>query len=121
MFQYLPDFRAERDPVLGRPLDPREREEALEMARHVGVNLYNESDGYRDDDRAAVREEPAGVDTIEGAVDIIIHDDGRVGFSRLLGDLVPVAISLVGNTDPRVLARANRARRGAGREIAVGE
>ena len=45
------------------------------------------------------------VEPIGETVDIMIHDDGRVGFTRLLQDLLPIASSLAGDEDRRVSAR----------------
>ncbi len=103
MFQYVPDFRAARDPVLGRFLSPEEIQRAGAMARDIGVNLYQEQDAY--DKQEVDRSVPSVLGTSEGrAVDIIIQGDGRVSFARLLPELLPVAAAL-DEHDPRVLAR----------------
>ena len=99
MFQYVPDFRAARDPVLGRFVSPEEIRRANEMAREIGVNLYvelNEGDG---------RPAPSAAGTSrEQAVDIIIQGDGRVSFARLLPELLPVAAALDAS-DSRIQTR----------------
>ena len=102
MFQYLPDYRAENDRVLGRPLNRQERDEALRMAREIGVNLYEER-GEVSALGSAFGASP--VAPIGETVDIVIHDDGRVGFTRLLEDLLPIASALAGDDDRRVSAR----------------
>lgn len=88
MFQYVPDFRAARDPVLGRFVSPEETQRAKAMAHEIGVNLYvepNDSEGCPAPNTAAGQAPP---------VDIIIQGDGRVSFARLLPELLPVAAAL---------------------------
>jgi putative pyruvate formate lyase activating enzyme len=89
MFQYVPDYRAARDPLLGRFLSADEITQARTMAAEIGVNLYEE----RPDSRPAVR---ADSPDPAQAVDILIQGDGRVSFTRLLPSLVPVAAALDG-------------------------
>jgi len=99
MFQYVPDFRAARDPVLGRFLSSEEVRRAGVMAQEIGVRLYEELEAVGD------RSIPSAVGTSGGqAVDIIIQGDGRVSFARFLPELLPIAAALDGS-DPRVLAR----------------
>jgi hypothetical protein len=45
-----------------------------------------------------------GGEAIGETVDILVHDDGRVSFTRLLDDLLPVAASLA-PADGRVIER----------------
>jgi putative pyruvate formate lyase activating enzyme len=101
MLQYLPDFRAEGDPVLGRTLTRQEREQARALAAEIGVNLYHEHEDVVTERHAEAT--PHG-EEIGKTVDILVHDDGRVSFTRLLPGLVPVAAAL-NDTDARVLAR----------------
>ena len=106
MFQYVPDFRAARDPVLGRFLSPEEIRRANAMACEIGVNRYKERDAYQEQNVRAGQSSPNAPGTsAEQAVDIIIQGDGRVSFARLLPELLPVAAALDGH-DPRILARA---------------
>ncbi len=90
MFQYLPDFRATGDPILGRPLSPAEIERGGQIAREIGVRLYQET--------AQTMGKPVSPisATDGGAIDIVIHGDGRVAFTRLSGDLLAVAAALNG-------------------------
>lgn len=105
MFQYVPDFRAARDPVLGRFLLPDEIRRAGAMARETGVNLYDEKSAYQEQGAGGALSVGGTAGTGEGqAVDIIIQGDGRVSFARLLPELLPVAAALDGR-DPRILAR----------------
>src|SRR5262249_16974425 len=99
MFQYVPDYRASGDPLLGRSLTREEIDHARAMAAEIGVGLYEE--GGPGDRLAPVR--PGG-EAIGETVDILVHDDGRVSFTRLLDDLLPVAASLA-PTDSRVIGR----------------
>jgi putative pyruvate formate lyase activating enzyme len=104
MFQYLPDYRAEGDPVLGRTLTPQEIVRARRMAAEIGVKLYRET---RDTSPVPGTQDPAGRpagEPIGETVDILIHDDGRVSFTRLLEALLPVAAAL-NPKDQRVAAR----------------
>ncbi len=102
MFQYVPDFRAAHDPVLGRFLSPEEIQRAKAMAQEIGVHLYQEQE---DAPRHPV---PGAAGSGDGqAVDIIIQGDGRVSFTRLLADLLPVAAALDSN-DRRVQSRQSR-------------
>jgi putative pyruvate formate lyase activating enzyme len=97
MFQYVPDFRAEGDPVLGRTLTREEIARCGQIAREVGVRLYEDgSVGSVRSERSGGREEPE--------VDILIHSDGRVSFTRLVEGLIPVAGALA-QVDERVAAR----------------
>ena len=92
MFQYVPDFRAAGDPVLGRPISPAERAAALRIAAEVGVNLYREPAAVpaRPLSRHGVADNPG----IGETVDILIRGDGQVTFTRLLEQLLPVAGAL---------------------------
>lgn len=102
MFQYVPDFRAANDPVLGRFLSPQEIQQAQAMAQEIGVNLYQEQEGGG----SALM--PGAAGSSEGqAVDIIIQGDGRVSFARLLPELLPVAAAL-DSSDRRVQSRQSR-------------
>jgi putative pyruvate formate lyase activating enzyme len=110
MFQYVPDYRAENDPVLGRPLSQDEIRRARDIALEVGVHLYKEEavsvgDGYSASAAAPGQAYRDDFDGLDGTVDIFVHDDGRVSFKRLLSDLVPIAAGLNG-VDERVLMRA---------------
>ena len=100
MLQYMPEFRALCDPVLGRTLSREEIARVGEMAREIGVRLYVESELAP----AALPETEGGVGE---TVDILIHEDGRVSFTRLMGDLLPVAAALNGR-DARVTARMGK-------------
>jgi len=105
MFQYVPDFRAARDPVLGRFLSPNEIRRAGAMAQEIGVNLYDEKRAYQEQEAGRVAPVGGTAGTSEGQeVDIIIQGDGRVSFARLLPELLPIAAALDGH-DPRILAR----------------
>lgn len=99
MFQYVPDFRAIGDPVLGRFLSTEEIARVKVMAAEIGVNLYEERSFTEDRPLA----DSAGAASGQ-AVDILIQGDGRVSFTRLLPDLLPVAAALNGK-DTRILAR----------------
>lgn len=94
MFQYLPDYRALGDPVLGHPLTAAERSEALAMAHAAGAHLYRENPDAAPAPPQPDRSAPPAFDPIGDTVTIVIHDDGRVGFQRLTGDLIPVAAAL---------------------------
>lgn len=100
MFQYVPDYRAEGDAVLGRPLSQQEVKNVKQMAQEIGVFLYEENQTVEYSKAAA----PETTEFIGDAVDILIHDDGRVSFTRLLDSLLPVAQAL-NNGDQRVQAR----------------
>ena len=102
MFQYVPDFRAANDPVLGRFLSPEEIQQAQAMAQEIGVNLYQEPE----DAARHPGSDTAGASDGQ-AVDIIIQGDGRVSFTRLLADLLPVAAAL-DSSDWRVQSRQSR-------------
>lgn len=105
MFQYVPDFRAAHDPVLGRFLSPNEIRRAGAMAQEIGVNLYDEKRAYQEQEAGRVAPVGGTAGTSEGQeVDIIIQGDGRVSFARLLPELLPIAAALDGH-DPRILAR----------------
>ena len=94
MFQYVPDYRAVGDPVIGRPLTKAEMDAARTAAKEIGVRLYEH-------DRAAnltakpVNPAPSAL-SIGDSVDILIHADGRIAFTRLLEELTPVARALNG-------------------------
>lgn len=87
MYQYVPDYRAEGDPVLGKPLSQVEIERVRSMAREVGVHLYENAPRSPDENMptGAVEKPWAGE-----AIDILIHEDGRVSFTRLSKELLPV-------------------------------
>jgi putative pyruvate formate lyase activating enzyme len=103
MFQYVPDYRAVGDAVLGRALSQEEMEAAQKMAREIGVNLYTENAEVRG---AASATPFSNEGAIGETVDILIHDDGRVAFTRLTSELLPVAAAL--NDEERVQRRAQR-------------
>lgn len=106
MFQYVPDYRAVRDPVLGRFLTDAERTRARAMATEIGVRLYEERGGVPRP--VPTRTERSVTAPAPGPpVDVLIQADGRVSFTRLLPDLVPVAAALAGD-DARVHARLGR-------------
>jgi len=105
MFQYLPDYRAEGDPVLGRTLSAEERRRCLKLAQRVGVRLY------RDEPNGPVPHSPIppfshspAQEAVGDTVDLLVHPDGRVSFTRLLEGLIPIAAALNGE-DTRVTAR----------------
>ena len=106
MFQYVPDFRAIGDPVLGRFLSPGETAQAKVMAVEIGVMLYEEGSFTSDPSLANNAGAASGQ-----AVDILIQGDGRVSFTRLLPDLLPVAAAL-NSKDTRILARTMTMERG---------
>jgi putative pyruvate formate lyase activating enzyme len=92
MFQYVPDYRAVHDPTLGRTVSRREREDALRIAEELGVYLYRDESGA-----AYSPSRSANVGTGVGdEVDILVHDDGRVSFTRLIPAFVPLAMALSG-------------------------
>ncbi|HTE17066.1 MAG TPA: radical SAM protein, partial [Armatimonadota bacterium] len=88
MFQYVPDYRAEGDPVLGRVLTPAEVKRCLEHAEQAGVLLYQDSpqNGTRGVDAGARTPHPA--EGIGETVDVLVHPDGRISFTRLIGGLL---------------------------------
>jgi putative pyruvate formate lyase activating enzyme len=106
MFQYVPDYRARGDAVLGRVLTLEEVERARAMAVEIGVKLYKEgtSSGDTPSDPKRVVANADFLEPVGDSVDIYVHGDGRVSFMRLMGDLVPVAASLNGE-DERVGVR----------------
>jgi putative pyruvate formate lyase activating enzyme len=101
MFQYVPDFRARADAVLGRPLSREEIETAKKMAQAIGVNLYENSApdwniksqraSTQENSQASTQESTQGIGE---SIDVVIHDDGRVVFTRLTDELLPVASAL---------------------------
>jgi hypothetical protein len=107
MFQYMPSFKAPRDPCLYRRLTDQEIAGAVAIAEEVGVRLY--------------AEKPSGLPVLSGQdpgscdapVDIVFHTDGQVSFVRLLPELLLVAREL-NDEDCRVQARLSR--HGIGRE-----
>jgi putative pyruvate formate lyase activating enzyme len=101
MFQYVPDYRAARDPALGRFLSKDEIAQARRMADEIGVNLFYDDYGPMLERRIA-----QGAGAASGQpVDILIQGDGRVSFTRLMPDLLPVAAALNDN-DARIRTRA---------------
>ncbi len=104
MFQYVPDFRAAHDPVLGRFLSLGEIQRAKAMAQEIGVTLYQEQAQDQVDSRKHLS---MPISSPGQAVDIIIQGDGRVSFARLLPELLPVAAALDSN-DRRVQSRQSR-------------
>ena len=102
MFQYVPDYRAARDAVLGRTLTPGEMRRARQMAGEIGVFLYEEEP--IPPGAPAHAGEHSHTSAIGDTVDLLIHDDGRVSFTRLLGDLLPIAAALAPG-DERVAVR----------------
>ena len=113
MFQYLPDYRAEGDPVLGRTLTNDEVRRATEMAGEVGVRLYRDDSIGRapSDFRHPASLVGADGETVEPwageTVDILIHEDGRVTFTRLIDELLGVA-SALNPDDGRLAQREGR-------------
>jgi putative pyruvate formate lyase activating enzyme len=108
MFQYVPDYRALGDPILGRTLTPREIQRAKAIAAETRVDLY------RDGAAAATSREqttrlPRDVDEegIGETVEILVHADGRVSFTRLLHGLLPLVAALDAG-DRRVAARGRQ-------------
>jgi len=99
MFQYIPDYRAVGDPTIGRPLSRSEMDRASNMAREIGVRLYendrdaNLGSGSGCHAGSPVRACPSA-DNIGDTVDILVHADGRIAFTRLLEELTPVAQAL---------------------------
>ncbi|BDI31697.1 hypothetical protein CCAX7_37480 [Capsulimonas corticalis] len=100
MFQYLPEFRTLGDPVMGRALSLPEIARAEELAREIGVRRYQEAE-------FASPPMPETEGGVGETVDILIHEDGRVSFTRLTGDLLPVAAALNAG-DERVSMRMGR-------------
>jgi putative pyruvate formate lyase activating enzyme len=96
MYQYVPDYRAEGDLILGRPLSRAEIARVRQMAQNVGIRLYKNGARPSTADHA----ERPGEKVLEmepwagNAIDILIHDDGRVSFTRLSEELLPVLKSL---------------------------
>lgn len=108
MFQYVPDYRAVGDPVLGRFLSRDEVRSAREAARDTEVLLY----AAGPPDEAARAASPLDRDFLGDTVEIVVRPDGRVGFARLLAELVPVAAALehpgAGAPDPGGAAPCSR-------------
>jgi len=116
MFQYVPDYRAVGDPQIGRPLNRSEMDKATKMAQEIGVLLYehdrsiNLGSGPREmtgPPAALATPAPSPFqgegwgevssgqgDSIGDSVDILVHADGRIAFTRLLEKLTPVARAL---------------------------
>lgn len=100
MLQYVPDYRATGDPILGRHLTTSEIQAARQMAREIGVCLYQESEPLAE----RLAENAGSRGGIGETVDIVVQPDGRVSFTRLLDGLLPVAAAL-NDTDKRVVLR----------------
>lgn len=90
MYQYVPDYRAEGDPILGRPLDKSEIEQARALANEIGVHLYENAPRPTFDVPTNAAAEPLAGE----AIDILVHDDGRISFTRLSQELLPVLSAL---------------------------
>ncbi|RYZ62994.1 MAG: hypothetical protein EOP09_18295 [Proteobacteria bacterium] len=91
MFQYLPDYRANGDKILGRPLSQIEIENLKQMARDIGVNLYQNAPRQGE---TPIHTAPA---LVGETMDIVIHDDGRVSFTRLEGSMLQIMQVLEGS------------------------
>lgn len=107
MFQYVPDFRAARDPILGRRVTDEEREQATRIANALGVNLYDDTRGAKDGKHGGKEVFDKAKDHenfVRDSVDILVHGDGRVSFTRLSGALMPVAAAL-SDADARLTRR----------------
>lgn len=99
MFQYVPDFRARGDAVLGRPLTQNEITAASQLAKELGVNLYRRKSLQADQEEtitSVITE--SDVDAIGETVDVLIHEDGRVVFTRFTDEMLPVAAALNNHT-----------------------
>jgi len=95
MFQYLPDYRAANDAVLGRPLSADEINKVQQIARETGVFLYEESETMLTDKSTFPHSNSE--DVIGETQDIVIHPDGRVVCMRLTEPMLPVMESLICN------------------------
>ncbi len=91
MFQYLPDYRANGDKILGRPLSQFEIAKLQEMAQEIGVNLYQNTPR---ESKTPINTAPA---LVGETMDIVIHDDGRVSFTRLEGSMLQIMQVLEGS------------------------
>lgn len=91
MFQYRPDYRAIGDPVLGHYLSLAEIEAATEIAADTGVLRYEEPQVT--DEKPFLTLASRGSDD---PIEILVLQDGRVSFPRLVPELMPVA----GAVDP---------------------
>jgi putative pyruvate formate lyase activating enzyme len=95
MFQYVPDFRAKGDTVLGRPLTRDEIISAQQLAQELGVNLYQRQNPQPAPQQSDAPAQLQGdIDAIGETVDILIHEDGRVVFTRFTDELLPIATAL---------------------------
>jgi putative pyruvate formate lyase activating enzyme len=90
MFQYLPDFRAQNDPVLGRPLSQDEIIQAQQIAREPGVHLYQNTDREKVLFDKSTFGHSNRSEEIGETQDIVIHPDGRVVCMRLTEAMLPV-------------------------------
>jgi putative pyruvate formate lyase activating enzyme len=108
MFQYVPDYRAVGDAVLGRVLSREEIKAAQKMAREIGVNLYEENAEIHGAVSASVLTKESAIGE---TVDVLIHDDGRVSFTRLTSELLPIAAAL--NDEVRVARRTQKIKKEA--------
>jgi len=113
MFQYIPDYRAEGDPVLGRVLSIEEIEQARGMAQEIGVNLYQAGAGARQPLGPQANEEVPKFEDIGDTVDVLIHADGRIAFMRLTDELLPIMAAFE-DTDKSVVTHAGAAIGAAG-------
>jgi hypothetical protein len=93
MYQYRPDYRALRDPVIGRPPTGDEIAAAEAAATEAGVLRYRRDAAAEAGALARLTVNPAD-NGIGDSIEISVLPDGRIGFHRLAAKLIPLARSM---------------------------